>query len=158
MLTSSLSRNACPERERQTNVLPHPKNFTNVSGFSSLAQDVDELSCEIVLQCSRPKAQGQQRVDERGDGFSANSESKSSRNQRGSSPWKQSAHQVSYLAVSGGDSKGVHHVGSSGWRRASAIMDSGSAECVALEDIVRNTPLMETQASRQGQTYHTADG
>ena len=76
----------------------------------------------------------------------------------GTSPWKQSAHQVSYLAVSGGDSKGVHDVGSSGWRRASAIMDSGSAECVAPEDIARNTPLMETEASSQGQTYHTADG
>ena len=43
------------QRERQTNVLPHPKNFTNVSRFSSLAQDVNELSCEIVLQCSRQK-------------------------------------------------------------------------------------------------------
>ena len=38
--------------------------------------------------------------------------------------------------------------------RVSAIMDSGSAECVA----ARNIPLMETKASRQGQTYHTADG
>ena len=37
-------------------------------------------------------------------------------------------------------------------------MDSGSAECVAPADIARNTPLMETEASRQGQTYHTADG
>ena len=37
-------------------------------------------------------------------------------------------------------------------------MDSGSAECVVPEDIARNTPLMETEASRQGQTYHTADG
>ena len=33
-------------------------------------------------------------------------------------------------------------------------MDSGSAECVAREDI----PLVETEASRQGQTYYTADG
>ena len=37
-------------------------------------------------------------------------------------------------------------------------MGSGSAECVAPEDIARNNPLMETEASRQGQTYHTADG
>ena len=29
---------------------------------------------------------------------------------------------------------------------------------VAPEDIARNTPLMETEASRQRQTYHTADG
>ena len=46
----------------------------------------------------------------------------------------------------------------SGWRRVSAIMDSGSAECVAPENIARNIPLMETEGSRKGQTYHTADG
>ena len=56
------------------------------------------------------------------------------------------------------DSKGVHHVGGSGWRRVSAIMESGSAVCVAPQNIARNTPLMETESSRQGQTYHTADG
>ena len=37
-------------------------------------------------------------------------------------------------------------------------MDSGSAECVALESIAKNIPLVETEASRQGQTYHTAAG
>ena len=68
-----------------------------------------------------------------------------------------SARQVSYLSASGGDSKGGHHVGGSGWRRASAIMDSGSAECVAPEDIAKRIPLVETEASRQGQTYHTAE-
>ena len=68
------------------------------------------------------------------------------------------AHHVSYLAKSEVDSKGGHHVGDSGWKRVSAIMDSGSAECVAPETIARNIPLMETEASRQGQTYHTADG
>ena len=46
----------------------------------------------------------------------------------------------------------------SGRRRLSAIMDSGSAECVALEDIAKSIPVVETEASRQGQTYHTADG
>ena len=46
----------------------------------------------------------------------------------------------------------------SGWRRLSAIMDSGSAECVALESIAKNVLLAETEASRQGQTHHTADG
>ena len=49
-------------------------------------------------------------------------------------------------------------MGDSGWRSVSAIMDSGSAECVAPEAIARNIPLMETEASRHGQTYHTADG
>ena len=60
---------------------------------------------------------------------------------------------MSYLAASGGDSKGVHHVSGSGWRRWSGIMDSGSAECVAPEKIAKSIPLMETEASRQGQTY-----
>ena len=39
-----------------------------------------------------------------------------------------SAHQVSYFAASGRDSKGVHHVSGSGWRRFSVIVDSGSTE------------------------------
>ena len=68
------------------------------------------------------------------------------------------AHQVSYLAALGGDSKGVHDVSGSGWRRLSAIMDSGSAECVAPESMAKNIPLVETEVSRQGQTYHTEDG
>ena len=68
------------------------------------------------------------------------------------------AHHVSFLAKSEVDSKGVLHVGDSGWKKVSAIMDSGSAECVAPETIARNVPLMETEASNQGQTYHTADG
>ena len=72
--------------------------------------------------------------------------------------FQSNAHHVSYLAKSEVDNKGVHHVAGSGWRRVSAIMDSGSAECVAPENIARNIPLMETEASRQGQTYHTADG
>ena len=55
------------------------------------------------------------------------------------------AHHVSYLAKSEVDSKGVHHVGDSGWKRVSAIMDSGSAECVAPESMTRNIPLMEEQ-------------
>ena len=66
--------------------------------------------------------------------------------------------QVSYLAVSAGDSKKVHHVSGAGWKRVSAIMDSGSAESAAPEDIARSVPLVETEGSRQGQTYHTADG
>ena len=37
-------------------------------------------------------------------------------------------------------------------------MDSGSAECVAPESIAKSIPLVQTEASRQGQTYHTADG
>ena len=37
-------------------------------------------------------------------------------------------------------------------------MDSGSAECVAPESLAKNVPLMETEESRQGQTYHTTNG
>ena len=37
-------------------------------------------------------------------------------------------------------------------------MDSGSADYVAPESIANNILLCETEASRQGQTYHTADG
>ena len=59
---------------------------------------------------------------------------------RGFGTSKLNASNVSYLAASGGDSKGVHHV-------SGVIMDSGSAECVPRK-----------QLSRQGQTYHTADG
>ena len=77
---------------------------------------------------------------------------------RGNGTSKLNAHQVSYLAASGGDGRGVHHVSVNGWRRLSAIMDSGSAECVAPESIAKCVPLMEIEASRQVQTCHTADG
>ena len=53
---------------------------------------------------------------------------------------KLNAHQVSYLAASVGDSRGVHHVSGDGCRRLSAIMDSGSAECVAPESIAKSVP------------------
>ena len=43
-------------------------------------------------------------------------------------------------------------------KRVTAIVDCRSVECVAPETIARNIPLMECEASRQGQTYHTADG
>ena len=135
------------ERERQTKILPSVKEYTNANRFSSLEESENEFSCENCTSAHTSNAQCQQWVDERGGACTANKSS-----------LKQSAHQVSYLAVSGGDRKGVHHVGGSGWRRLSAIMDSGSAECVAPQDIARNTPLMETESSRQGQTYHTADG
>ena len=76
---------------------------------------------------------------------------------RGSDTLKLNAHQVSHFATSGGDSKGIHHVSGAGWRRVSAIMDSGSAECVARGSIAKSIPSVKTEASRQGQAYHTAD-
>ena len=134
-------------REKQIKILPSTKDFTHANRFLSLEKSENEFTWENCTSVHTSNAQCQKGGYERGDGCNAN---------KGSS--KQSAHQVSYLAVPSGDSKGVHLVGGSGWRRVSAIMDSGSAECVAPENIARNTPLMETEASRQGQTYHTADG
>ena len=81
-----------------------------------------------------------------------------SNRQRGFGPSKLSAHQVSYLAALGGNSKGVHQVSRSAWRRLSASMDWGSAGCVAPKDIAKSVAVVEIDASRQGQTHHTADG
>ena len=113
------------------------------------------------IQCQPRKCGGEQGNecrcgDERVDEFTAPDTKVSSH--RGSDTLMLNAHQVSYLAMSGGDSKGVQHVSGPGWRRVSTIMNSGSAECVAPESIARSIPLVETEASRQGQTYHTADG
>ena len=125
-------------RENQTKILPSTNDFTNVNRFSSLEESEKEFTWENCTSVHTSTAQCQQCGDERADGCTANKSS-----------LKQSAHQVSYLAVSGVDSEGVHHVGGSGWRRVSAIMESGSVECVAPENIARNTPLVETEASRQ---------
>ena len=116
------------------------------------------MSCVLQGTQSRFRCQQQRCGDERVDECTTAPETKVSSHQRGSGPSKLSAHQVSYLAASGGDSKGVHHVSGSGWWRLSAFADSGSAECVAPEDIAKSIPVVETEASRQGQTYHTADG
>ena len=56
--------------------------------------------------------------------------------------------------TSGGVSKGVHRVSGSLWRRLSAIMDSGSAECVATESIAKDGKWGVTSRT----VYHTADG
>ena len=45
------------------------------------------------------------------------------------------------LAKSEVDSKGVHNVGDSGWKRVSAIMDSGSAECVGPGNNCKEHPI-----------------
>ena len=37
-------------------------------------------------------------------------------------------------------------------------MDSGSAECVTPESLAKSVPVVGTEALRQEQTYHTADG
>ena len=126
--------------------------------FSILASDDGESLSEwcaskhvTKVQC-RPGSCG----DERADEYIAPEKKASSH--RGSNTLRLNAHQVSHLATSGGDSKEVHDVSGPGWRRVSAIMDSGSAECVAPASIARSIQMVETEASRQGQTYHTADG
>ena len=123
-----------------------PRNFAHVNRFSMLVLDDDESPGKCCaskhtsrIQC-QPRRCGDERVDEcrrgdeRVDQCSTAPETKFS-SHRGSGTSKLNAHQVSYFAASGGDSKGVHHVSGSGWRRLSAIMDSGSAECVAPESI-----------------------
>ena len=132
--------------QRETN-----QNFVEYKGFFPYEQILESNARWqwILLD---------QRADERDDGYTPNTESEDSIHQRGSSWLKQIVHQVSYLIVSEGDSKGVHHVDDSDWWRVSPIMDIGYVECVTPEDIVRNTSLKETETSRQGQTYYTADG
>ena len=160
--------------------------FAHVNKFSILASDDDEKSlggCDVAKQVTQIKSRtwkigGERDFDsccdarrriggERDDGFSCcdervdgcmDPEIKVICHRKLLNAFQSNAHHVSYLAKSEVDSTGVHHVGDSGWKRVSAIMDSGSAECVAPDTIARNIPLMETVASRQGQTYHTADG
>ena len=144
-----------------------PRDFVHVNNIPILASDDDESPGECCaskhttkIPCQPWKCGGERGDecrcgDERVDEFTTPDTKVSSH--RGSDTLNLNAHQVSYLATSGGDSKGVHHVSGPGWRRVSAIMDSESAECVALESIARSIPLVETEASRQGQTYHTAD-
>ena len=120
--------------------------------FSMLAPDDDEspgkccaskhtsrIQCQ-PRRCGDERGDECRRGDERGDECITAPETKFSSHRR-SGTSKLNAHQVSYLSASGGDSKGVHHVSGSGWRRLSAIMDSGSAECVAPESIAKNIPL-----------------
>ena len=56
------------------------------------------------------------RGDERVDECITVSETKLSSHQ-GFRTLKMNAHQISYLAATGGDKKGVHHVSGDGWRR-----------------------------------------
>ena len=146
-----------------------PKNFAHLNKLSILAPDGNDFNGECcapkhtsTIQC-QPRRYGDERVDEcrrgddRVDECITAPETKVS-SHRGSCTSKLRAHQVSYFAASGGDSKGVHRVSGSGWRRLSAIMDSGSADCVARESFGNDVPLLETEALRKEQTYHTADG
>ena len=97
---------------------------TNYQTWRSGGERDDEFSCrdEQVYECRCPKIKVT-----------------SHRTPNASKP---NAHHVSYLAKSEVDGKGVHHV--------SAIMDSGSAECVAPDTIARNIPLMETDTADGG--------
>ena len=111
-----------------------PRNFAHVNKFSILASGDDESpsECRTTKQTSRIQCQSRRCGDERSD---------ECRRGRRPGTLKVNADQVSYFAASGGDSKGVHHVSGSGWRRLSAIVDSGSAECVTPESIAKNIPV-----------------
>lgn len=66
---------------------------------------------------------------------------------------------VNYLgAPDDGLANGIHNLDQSGWVKISAIMDSGAAESVAPPGLASHIPLRESEASRRGQVYHTADG
>ena len=120
--------------------------------FAILAPDDNNFSGECCTSCHTSRVQCHQRRsdDERHDGCSTAPETKVSSHQRGSGPSKLSAHRVSYLAASGGNSQGFHHASGSGWRRLSAIMDSGSAECVASESTVEPAAPTPMQSSSEG--------
>ena len=136
-----------------------PRNFAHVKNFSILAPDDNESpgECCASKHMSRIHCQQRRCGGKRADEYITAPETKFS-SHRGSGRSKLNAHQVSYLPASGGDSKGVHHVSGFGWRRLSPMMDSGSAECVALESNAKSIPWVETEGSRQGQTHHSADG
>ena len=156
-----LNRSACREEDTpKFSQSGSPKDFARVNKFSIRASDDNKSTgeCCTLIHSSRVQCQQRRYDDQRDDGCIEASETKVSCHQRGSESSMSSAHHVSYLAASGGDSKAVHHVSGSDWRRLDAIMDCGSAECGALEDIAKSIPLVETEASRQGQTYHPAEG
>ena len=112
--------------------------------------------CEVAEQVTQIKSRTWIIGGERDDGFSCRDERVDGCTDpqikvnchRDFNAFQSNAHHVSYLAKSEVDSKGVHHVGDSGWKAVIAFMDSGSAECVAPETIARNILLMETEASR----------
>ena len=117
-----------------------PNNFAHLNEFSILAPDDNEFNgeCCASKHTSRIRCQQRRYGDERADECITALETKFS-SHRGSGTSQLSAYQVSYIAASGGDSKGVHHVSGSGWRAL-------SAECVARENIAKSIPLVETEA------------
>ena len=123
------------ETRTKTSQSGSPRSFAIVNKFSILAPDDNHFTCEGCTPLHTSRSQRCRRVHEcrRGDGrvdecITAPETTFSSHQGFGTS--KLNVYQVPYLAASGGDSKGVHHVSGFGWRRLSAIMDWGSAECV----------------------------
>ena len=110
-----------------------PQDFAHENQFSILASDdnesVDECcksTCTTKVLASETLRQQRGYDGERADGRDEAPAAEVLCQQRGSRSPKLSAHRVSYLSASGVESKGVHHVGGSGWRKNCAIMDSGS--------------------------------
>ena len=121
---------SCEEFSEPKRMSRGTRNYAHVNTFSILAPDDNELTGDRTsMPTSRDQCQqwkcgaeqadecrsGDERVDEcrRGDEqvdeCTTAPETKTS-SHRGSNTLKLNAHQVSYLATSGGDSKGVHHV------------------------------------------------
>ena len=138
------------EMHTKTSQSGSPRNLAHVNKFSILAPDDNEFTGEGCTPMHTSRNNGNAVC-------TAALETKLSFH-RGFGTSMLNDHQVPYLAASGGDSRGVHHVSGSGWRSLSAITGRRSAERVAPESLAENVPLMETEASRQGPTYHTADG
>ena len=136
--------------------LENSGTFANENRFSILASNDDEKfwgGCEVAKQVTRIKSRIWKICGERDDEFSGRDERGNIGGERDDefscrdervdecmgpeikvtrhrtlNASKSNAHHVSYFAKSEVDCKGVHHVGDSGWRRVSAVMDSGSAE------------------------------
>ena len=136
--------------------------FAHVNRFSTLASDDDEKSlggCGIVKQVHQTKSRTWKIGGERDDGFSCCHERRRIGGERddGFSFCDERVDGCMDPEITM-TFRRIFDAFQSGWKGVSAIMDSRSAECVAPETIARNISLMETAASRQGQTYHTADG
>ena len=65
--------------------------------------------------------------------------------------------EISFLEAEASQAQ-VNHVHEEGWVLWEAVMDSGAAENVVPTDMATHIPLKETEASKKGQVFSTADG
>ena len=140
----------------QTSQPGSPKNFAHVNRFSKfLCMTTTSSLVKVVLHCTRQGLSVNNGNAVTNELMSAIQVLSKKKFHQGSGTLNLNAHHVSYLASSCGDSRGVHHVSGDGWRRLSAILPLGAQP---QKRIVKSVLMMETEASRQGQMYHSADG